>query len=145
MQRLPGSPPAFLEKRSRARCLCVRLWSFSPGSPLSPRQASRRRREKRALPAAGVGAIPPLAVMSFWALVSSALCTPSAGSQERPKTMVWWLWVLLGLGLLTFEVLTPGGFFAVFFGLAALLVEALTGLDASGPPWLQWLLFSGIS
>jgi membrane protein implicated in regulation of membrane protease activity len=47
--------------------------------------------------------------------------------------------------LLTFEVLTPGGFFALFFGLAALLVGALTGLDASGPPWLQWLLFSGIS
>ena len=59
--------------------------------------------------------------------------------------MVWWLWVLLGLGLLAFEVLTPGGFFALFFGLAALLVGALTGLDASGPLWLQWLLFSGIS
>lgn len=59
--------------------------------------------------------------------------------------MVWWLWVLLGLGLLTFEVLTPGGFFAVFFGLAALLVGALTGLDVAGPPWLQWLLFSGTS
>jgi len=59
--------------------------------------------------------------------------------------MVWWLWVLLGLGLLTFEVLTPGGFFAVFFGLAALLVGALTGLQASGPAWLQWLLFSGLS
>jgi membrane protein implicated in regulation of membrane protease activity len=59
--------------------------------------------------------------------------------------MVWWLWVLLGLGLLTFEVLTPGGFFAVFFGFAALLVGALTGLSLSGPPWLQWLLFSGIS
>jgi inner membrane protein len=59
--------------------------------------------------------------------------------------MVWWLWVLLGLGLLTFEVLTPGGFFAVFFGLSALLVGALTGLDFAGPPWLQWLLFSGTS
>jgi inner membrane protein len=59
--------------------------------------------------------------------------------------MVWWLWVLLGLGLLGFEALTPGGFFAVFFGLAALLVGALTGLHLSGPPWLQWLLFSGSS
>ena len=59
--------------------------------------------------------------------------------------MVWWLWILLGLGLLTFEVLTPGGFVAVFFGLAALLVGALTGLHLSGPGWLQWLLFSGIS
>jgi membrane protein implicated in regulation of membrane protease activity len=59
--------------------------------------------------------------------------------------MVWWLWVLLGLGLLTFEALTPGAFFAVFFGLSALLVGALTGLHVAGPPWLQWLLFSGTS
>jgi inner membrane protein len=59
--------------------------------------------------------------------------------------MVWWLWVLIGLGLLSFEVLTPTGFFAVFFGLAALVVGALTGLGISGPPWLQWLLFSGVS
>ncbi|MGO8971469.1 MAG: NfeD family protein [Myxococcaceae bacterium] len=59
--------------------------------------------------------------------------------------MVWWLWVLLGLGLLSFEVLTPGGFFAVFFGLAALVVGALAGLELAGPPWLQWLLFSGTS
>src|SRR5271165_6605795 len=59
--------------------------------------------------------------------------------------MVWWLWVLLGLGLLSFEVLTPGGFFAVFFGLAALVVGALTGLEISGPAWLQWVLFSSIS
>ena len=59
--------------------------------------------------------------------------------------MVWWLWVLLGLGLLTFEVLTPGGFFAVFFGVSALLLGALSSLAFAGPPWLQWLLFSGIS
>jgi membrane protein implicated in regulation of membrane protease activity len=59
--------------------------------------------------------------------------------------MVWWLWVLLGLGLLAFEVLTPGGFFALFFGLAALLLGALAGLEIAGPPWLQWLLFSGLS
>jgi len=59
--------------------------------------------------------------------------------------MVWWLWVLIGLGLLSFEVLTPTGFFAVFFGLAALVVGTLTALDLSGPAWLQWLLFSGVS
>jgi inner membrane protein len=58
--------------------------------------------------------------------------------------MVWWLWVLLGLGLLSFEVLS-GGFFAVFLGLSALLVGALAGLDIAGPPWLQWLFFSGFS
>ena len=30
--------------------------------------------------------------------------------------MDWWLWVLLGLGLLALEMATPGGFFALFFG-----------------------------
>lgn len=59
--------------------------------------------------------------------------------------MLWWLWILLGLGLLSFELLTPGGFFAVFFGLSALLVGALAGLELAGPPWFQWLLFSGLS
>lgn len=59
--------------------------------------------------------------------------------------MVWWLWALLGLGLLTFEVLTPGGFFALFPGLAALVVGALAGVGLAGPAWLQWLLFSGLS
>jgi inner membrane protein len=58
--------------------------------------------------------------------------------------MVWWLWVLIGLGFLSFEVLS-GGFFALFFGLAALLVGVLTGLGLAGPPWLQWLFFSGFS
>lgn len=56
--------------------------------------------------------------------------------------MTWWAWVLLGLGLLGLEVLTPGGFFVLFFGLAALVVGALAGLGLTGPAWLQWLLFS---
>ena len=59
--------------------------------------------------------------------------------------MVWWLWVLLGLGLLAFEMATPGGFFALFFGASALVVGVLTGAWAGGPPWMQWLLFSVVS
>ncbi len=59
--------------------------------------------------------------------------------------MTWWVWVLLGLGLLGLEVLTPGGFFVLFFGLAALVVGALAGLGLTGPAWLQWLLFSLLS
>jgi inner membrane protein len=59
--------------------------------------------------------------------------------------MTWWAWVLLGLGLLGLEVLTPGGFFVLFFGLAALAVGALAGLGVTGPAWLQWLLFSLLS
>jgi membrane protein implicated in regulation of membrane protease activity len=56
--------------------------------------------------------------------------------------MTWWAWVLLGLGLLGLEILTPGGFFVLFFGLAALVVGALAGLGLTGPAWLQWFLFS---
>jgi membrane protein implicated in regulation of membrane protease activity len=56
--------------------------------------------------------------------------------------MVWWIWILLGLGLLALEAATPGGFFALFFGLSAVVVGALAALGAGGPPWLQWTLFS---
>jgi membrane protein implicated in regulation of membrane protease activity len=59
--------------------------------------------------------------------------------------MMWWLWILLGIALLAAEIMTPGGFFVLFFGVAALLVGALasTGLVASTV--LQWLLFSILS
>jgi membrane protein implicated in regulation of membrane protease activity len=59
--------------------------------------------------------------------------------------MVWWLWVLLGLGLLALELGLAGGFFALFFGVGALLVGALVSVGAAGPAWMQWLLFSGLS
>jgi len=59
--------------------------------------------------------------------------------------MVWWIWMVLGLGLAAVEILTPGGFFVIFFGIAAILVGVLTGLGLSGPPWLEWLLFSAIA
>jgi inner membrane protein len=59
--------------------------------------------------------------------------------------MTWWVWLLVGLGLLGFEVLTPGGFFMLFFGLAALVVGALAASGLTGPVWLQWLLFSMLS
>jgi membrane protein implicated in regulation of membrane protease activity len=59
--------------------------------------------------------------------------------------MEWWLWILLGIGLLAAEILTPGGFFVLFFGVAALLVGALVVLGVGGPSALQWLLFSVLS
>lgn len=56
--------------------------------------------------------------------------------------MTWSAWVIFGLGLLVFEILTPGGFFTVFFGLAAFVVALLVrfGLLDSGS--FQWLLFA---
>jgi len=31
--------------------------------------------------------------------------------------MAWWLWSVLGIALLILEIVTPGGLFALFFGL----------------------------
>jgi hypothetical protein len=59
--------------------------------------------------------------------------------------MAWWLWLLGGIALLGVEVLTPGGFYVMFFGVGALVVGLLVGLQAGGPPWVQWLVFSGVS
>jgi membrane protein implicated in regulation of membrane protease activity len=55
--------------------------------------------------------------------------------------MTWWLWAALGLVLGAIELATPGGFFVVFFGVAALVVGLgqLAGLGL--PAWGQWLAF----
>ena len=55
------------------------------------------------------------------------------------------MWFVAGVGLLLFELVTPGGLFAIFFGFAAILVGILTVLHLAGPEWLQWLLFSVFS
>ena len=59
--------------------------------------------------------------------------------------MSWWVWALAGLGLLGVEVLTPGGFFVLFFGLGALVVALLVAAGLAGSPSTQWLLFSVLS
>lgn len=45
--------------------------------------------------------------------------------------LAWWHWMLLGLALLLGEILTPGGFYLIFFGAAAILTALLklAGLD----------------
>ena len=55
--------------------------------------------------------------------------------------MTWWLWVALGLVLGAIELATPGGFFVIFFGVAAVIVglAELAGLGL--PAWGQWLAF----
>ena len=59
--------------------------------------------------------------------------------------MPWWIWVIVGFVLLAFELLTPGGFFVLFFGIGALAVGVLVGVDAAGPLWVQGVLFTVIS
>ncbi|HEV8199940.1 MAG TPA: NfeD family protein [Candidatus Polarisedimenticolia bacterium] len=59
--------------------------------------------------------------------------------------MAWWIWVLAGLALFAFELLTPGGFFVIFFGVGALAVGLLAGLGIVEAGPVEWLLFSAIS
>jgi membrane protein implicated in regulation of membrane protease activity len=59
--------------------------------------------------------------------------------------MIWWYWLLLGLALLALEAATPGGFFALFFGISAILVGLLSVLGLEIPGWGEWLLFTGLA
>jgi membrane protein implicated in regulation of membrane protease activity len=59
--------------------------------------------------------------------------------------MLWWHWIVLGLVLAGLELASAGGFFIIFFGAGAVVVGLLTLVDAAGPLWVQWLLFSILS
>jgi membrane protein implicated in regulation of membrane protease activity len=59
--------------------------------------------------------------------------------------MDWWIWILLGLLLLLAELVTPGGFYILFFGLGAIVVGLLSAFEAAGPIWFQFVLFSIVS
>jgi membrane protein implicated in regulation of membrane protease activity len=52
------------------------------------------------------------------------------------------MWLAFGMVLLFIELTTPSGFFVLFFGLGALTVGLLAGLNVSGPAWVQWLVFT---
>lgn len=56
--------------------------------------------------------------------------------------MEWWGWIVVGILLLIGELFAPGGFYIFFFGLGALLVGAVVGLNITSTPWIEWLLFS---
>ena len=59
--------------------------------------------------------------------------------------MQWWHWLAIGLILIALEMAASGGFYVIFFGIAALALASLHVLDAAGPVWVQLLLFSAIS
>ena len=60
-------------------------------------------------------------------------------------TVEWWHWMAAGLVLVVLELAAPGGFYVIFFGLAALVVGALVFLGIGGPLWVQLLAFSLLS
>jgi len=60
-------------------------------------------------------------------------------------TLLWWHWLALGLILIALEMAASGGFYVIFFGIAAITIGALHVLDLAGPAWMQLLLFSALS
>ncbi len=59
--------------------------------------------------------------------------------------MLWWAWLLVGFLLVGAELLTPGGFYLLFFGLGGIAVGLLGLAGVVLPAWGQWLLFSALS
>lgn len=59
--------------------------------------------------------------------------------------MAWWHWLVVGLILVALELAASGGFYVIFFGIAAIVIGALRLFDVAGPAWFQFLLFSVLS
>lgn len=60
-------------------------------------------------------------------------------------SLLWWHWIVIGLLLVLAELASAGGFYVIFFGVAALLVGILAAFGVAGPVWAQLLLFSILS
>ena len=48
-------------------------------------------------------------------------------------TIEWWHWLVVGLILVALELAASGGFYVIFFGIAALAIGALRLFDLAGP------------
>jgi len=60
-------------------------------------------------------------------------------------TVLWWHWFAVGLVLVALELAVSGGFYIIFFGVAAIAISLLRLVDLAGPVWLQLMLFAVIS
>ena len=60
-------------------------------------------------------------------------------------TILWWHWLVLGLLFVLAELAVSGGFYIIFFGIAAVVVGLLAAASLVGPVWAQVLLFSVLS
>jgi inner membrane protein len=59
--------------------------------------------------------------------------------------IAWWHWLVLGLLLIALELAASGGFYIIFFGIAAVVISLMAALGADTPLWGQLLLFSVLS
>jgi membrane protein implicated in regulation of membrane protease activity len=60
-------------------------------------------------------------------------------------TIYWWHWFAVGLIFVALEMAASGGFYIVFFGVAAIAIAVLQLADLAGPLWVQLVLFSVLS
>ena len=59
--------------------------------------------------------------------------------------IAWWHWLVLGLLLIALELAASGGFYIIFFGIAAVLISLMVALGAQTPVWAELALFSLMS
>ena len=59
--------------------------------------------------------------------------------------IVWWHWLVLGLLLIALELAASGGFYIIFFGIAAVVISLMAALGAETPVWAELALFSVMS
>jgi inner membrane protein len=59
--------------------------------------------------------------------------------------MDWWLWLAGGLALVVAELVTPSGFFIIFFGIGALIVGVLARMGVVSDLAMQVLAFTVLS
>jgi membrane protein implicated in regulation of membrane protease activity len=59
--------------------------------------------------------------------------------------IAWWHWLAVGLILVALEMAASGGFYIIFFGIAAIAIALLQIVDLSGPVWVQLVLFAILS
>lgn len=78
------------------------------------------------------------------ARISAALAAVPRTDRKEP-TVAWWLWVAGGLALLCGELLMPGGFYLLFFGIAALIVGVVVALGIPLPLYGQGAGFVGLA
>ncbi len=59
--------------------------------------------------------------------------------------MDWWVWLAGGFVLLVLELVTPSGFYIMFFGVGAILTGVVASTGAVSGLAAQWLTFTVIS
>jgi membrane protein implicated in regulation of membrane protease activity len=59
--------------------------------------------------------------------------------------MDWWMWLAGGFVLLVAELVTPSGFFIMFFGVGAIVTGVAASAGLVTGPATQWFLFTVVS